>query len=256
MVAKLIKVLLGISFPKHYSNENESLKLIDKIVLSYVTKGRQRLVKPNQKALVIFDVFKGQIVDKVLSRYKDSNIEVVFVPANMTGLLQPLDLTVNGYAKKYCKSKFNQWYISEITKQMDGGKSVEEIDVKLHLDRLKPLHAEWLVELYNQMKTKGKNIIMSGWKSAGIPVAIRTGSANLESLDPFSDIDPLISEVTHEKNINTAEINEEERETFFNPAFDFYENESDSDEDTYTPEDDHRNVFDIFDVMKNTVSIS
>ena len=63
------------------------------------------------------------------------------------------------------------------------------------------------------MATKeGKNIIMSGWKSAGIPQAIRTGSANLESLDPFSDIDPLISEVTHENNINIAKTNEEERE--------------------------------------------
>ena len=48
-----------------------------------------------------------QITDKALSQYKDSNIEVVFVSANMTGLLQPLDLTVNGYAKKYYKSKFN-----------------------------------------------------------------------------------------------------------------------------------------------------
>ena len=114
---------------------------------------------------------------------------------------------------------------------MDDGKSVEEIDVKLQLHRLKPLHAEWLVELYNQMKTKEGKDIMSGWKSAGIPVAIRTGSANLESLDPFSDIDPLISEVTHENNINIAEINKEERVTFLNPAFDFYENESYSDED-------------------------
>ena len=118
---------------KHYRNEKESLKLINEIVLPYVTEERQRLIKPNQKALVIFDVFKGQITDKVLSQYRDSNTEVVFVPANMTGLLQPLDLTVNGYAKKYCKSKFNHWYISEITKQMDDGKSVEEIDVKLQL---------------------------------------------------------------------------------------------------------------------------
>ena len=117
--------------PKHYSNEKESLKLVDKIVLPYVTEEWQRLVKLNQKVLVIFDVLKGQITDKVLSRYKDSNIEAVFVPVNMTSLLQPLDLTVNGYAKKYCKSKFNHWYISEITKQMDDGKSIEEIDVKL-----------------------------------------------------------------------------------------------------------------------------
>ena len=53
---------------------------------------------------------------------------------------------------------------------------------------------------------------MSGWKSAWIPQAIRTGFANLESLDPFSDIEPLISEVRHENNINIAETNEEERE--------------------------------------------
>ena len=144
---------------------------------------------------MIFDVFKGQITDKVLHQYKDSNIEVVFVPANMTGLLQPLDLTNNGYAKKYCKSKFNHWCISEITKQMDDGKSVEEIDAKLQLTSLKPLHAEWLAELHNKMTTKEGKDIMSGWKSAGIPQAIRTDSANLESLDPFSDIDPLISEV-------------------------------------------------------------
>ena len=123
---------------KHYRNEKESLKLINEIVLPYVTEERQRLIKPNQKALVIFDVFKGQITDKVLSRYKDSNIEVFFVPANMTGLLQPLDLTVNGYAKKYCKSKFNHWYISEITKQMDDGKFVGEINFKLQLTSLNP----------------------------------------------------------------------------------------------------------------------
>ena len=77
--------------------------------------------------------------------------------------------------------------------------------------------------------------------------AIRTGSANLERLDPFSDIDPLLLEVTHENNINRVEINDEEREVFINPARDYYpESDSDSDDDAYAPEDDHRNVFDIF----------
>ena len=102
---------------------------------------------------------------------------------------------------------------------MDGGKSVVEIDDKLQLTRLRSLHAEWLAELCNQMTTKeGKDIIMSSWKSAGISQAIRTGSANLVSLDPFIDIDPFISEVTHENNVNIAKINDEEREVFVNPA--------------------------------------
>ena len=136
--------------------------------------------------------------------------------------------------------------MSEITKKMDDGKSVEEVDVKLQLTRLKPLHAEWLTELYNHMTTQeGKDIIMSGWKSAGILQAIRTGSANLERLDPFSNIDPLLSVV--ENNINRAEINGEEREAFINPARDYYpESDSDSDDDVYASEDYHRNVFDIF----------
>ena len=36
-------------------------------------------------------------------------------------------------------------------KQLDDGKLIEEIDVKLQLTTLKPLHADWLVELYNEM---------------------------------------------------------------------------------------------------------
>ena len=79
-----------------------------------------------------------------------------------------------------------------------------------------------------------------------MPQAIRTSSVSLETLDLFSNIEPLISEVTHENNINIAEINEAESEAFVNPGFDFYENESDSDEDIYAPEYDHRNVFNIF----------
>ena len=88
---------------------------------------RERLNRPTQKALVIFDVFRGQITDKVLDHFKENNIATVFVPANMTGQFQPLDLTANGYAKKYCKKKLNEWYIEQITKQLDSRKPIDEI---------------------------------------------------------------------------------------------------------------------------------
>ena len=45
-------------------------------------------------------------------------------------------------------------------KQLDSGKNAEKIKVKLLLSKLKPLHASWLIELYNHFtSTAGKEII-------------------------------------------------------------------------------------------------
>ena len=50
---------------KHYSNEAKSIKLIEEITLPYVMEERKMLSKLDQAALVIFDVFRGQITDEV-----------------------------------------------------------------------------------------------------------------------------------------------------------------------------------------------
>ena len=58
---------------KHYSNEAESIKLTEEIILSYVKEERKRLSKPDQAALVISEVFRGQITDDVLNLFKKNN---------------------------------------------------------------------------------------------------------------------------------------------------------------------------------------
>ena len=86
--------------PKHFSDTEESLKYLKEIIVSCVQKQRELLKYPtNQEALVVMDVFTGQMTKDVLDSYKDANICIVNVPANMTKFFQPLDLTVNGYAK-------------------------------------------------------------------------------------------------------------------------------------------------------------
>ena len=162
-------------------NETETLSLIDTVIKPYVDLKRKELkLQPTQKALLIWDVFKGQKTDKVLSKLASLNIEVVSVPANMTHFFQPLDLTVNGEAKRFMKDQFTMWYSAEIQKQMEATGNDDNIEVDLRLSVLKPLHATWLVSLYNHL--------MKGWEKAGV-AGVARGETSLPSEDPFKDID-------------------------------------------------------------------
>ena len=95
--------------PKHFSNTEESLKYLDEVIIPYVLKERSESKLLNdQKAVMIMDVFTGQMTPQVIQHYAESNILIVNVPRNMTKYYQPLDLTVNGYSKRFLKNKFNE----------------------------------------------------------------------------------------------------------------------------------------------------
>ena len=66
--------------PKHFSNAIESIKLINEIIISYVQSRRKELGKPKQVALVVMNVFQGQITDNVISLLRDNNIHYMLVP--------------------------------------------------------------------------------------------------------------------------------------------------------------------------------
>ena len=107
---------------------------------------------------------------------------------------QPLDLTVNRYAKHYFKNEFNEWYLQQASSQLACGINLEDIEVNLKLSLIKPIHAAWVVDFCNHMTTaNGVETITSGWKAAGILDAVELGSSVLPSIDPFDDIDPLLS---------------------------------------------------------------
>ena len=91
----------------HFSNINESIKFLKEIITPYVVKQRELLkYQVDQEALVIMDVFTGQMTAEVLNAYEEANILIINVPPNMTKYYQPLDLSVNGYAKRFLKSEF------------------------------------------------------------------------------------------------------------------------------------------------------
>ena len=62
--------------PKHWSNEQETLKLIDEVINPYVVRKRVELkLAETQKALVVWDVFKGQMTEAVKEKLSSYNIE-------------------------------------------------------------------------------------------------------------------------------------------------------------------------------------
>ena len=185
----------GVTFPtgfcvtqnsKHWSNEQETLKLIDNIINPYVIDKRADLHLPEtQKALIVWDVFKGQMTQRVKDRLTSLNLELVPVPANMTHFFQPLDLTVNGSAKKFVRNQFTEYYSGAVKEQLDSGKQLDDIDVDFRLSTVKPLHAEWLISMYNYFTTrKGAEIIVKGWKKSGI-AGLLDGTTILPPEDPF-----------------------------------------------------------------------
>ena len=113
----------------------------------------------------------------------------------MTKYYRVLDLAVNKYLKAFTRKKFNEWYAKEINCQFDAAIYLEEVDVKLRLSVMKPVHAHWMVELHNHMTIgEGKKSTESGWRAADIQDAVKLGLKNLPTVDPFSGIDPMLDD--------------------------------------------------------------
>ena len=103
-------------------------------------KEREKLVDPGQAALLILDVFRGQMTSEVTNLLRN-NIFFVTVPNNMTHLFQPPVLTVNGYCKSFMKRKFAEWFAQQFDKQVTLGKRVKDIEMKFHPTEIKPIYA-------------------------------------------------------------------------------------------------------------------
>ena len=171
------------------------MKLINEIIVPYLTKKKNELHLPqDHPSLLIMDVFRGQMTEEVLEKLKCNNIFLVRVPANMSHIFQPLDLTVNGHFKQYMKKNLSTWYSEQISLALENGEKLENINISFKITVLKPLHAKWLVEFYNHITSGEKReIITRGFERAGMTHALELGSSKLPELDPFAEFSTLAS---------------------------------------------------------------
>ena len=171
--------------PNHWSNKEKSKQLLDSIIFPYLKKKHDLGLPGDQKLLLIYGLFTGQITENIKEYIEENDCAIVYEPNKMTYYFQPLDLTVNTVAKHFFKDKFKLWYANEVKKQLDKGTEVYKIDIPLKLSILKPIHGCWPLGLYDHLQNN-KEIIINGFKSVGITEAV---TQELPDEDPFADLD-------------------------------------------------------------------
>ena len=151
--------------PNHWSNYDTMKDYIVQLLVPYITKKREELKLPcDYRALVIYDKFKGQCTPVILELLEQNNIDIVFVAANCTSWLQPLDVSVNKAVKNFMRDEFQRWYAEQIQQQVHNNIKTA---VDLRLSIVKPFSAKWFVQLNDYLKAH-PDIIKNGSKGAGI----------------------------------------------------------------------------------------
>ena len=170
----------------HWSNEDIVMEYLKKIIFPYIKSKRQALKLPeNAKALLIFDVFKGQTTSAVNDLLKKNDIIAIHVPNNRTNLFQPLDISVNKSAKCFIAHKQQDWYAEKVLQQLNRGAATHDVKVDVKLSIMKPLHAKQIIEMYHHLK-RFKQIVISGFRKAHITEAVSEAISQLSYVKTYS----------------------------------------------------------------------
>ena len=120
--------------------------------------------------------------------FVENYFKIVIIPHNLTNKFQPLDISVSKAAKPFISDKYNFWLTNEVPQQFRAGKTAGNVKVCLKLSVIKPLHAKWIVDLYNTLKDD-KEMTITGFRSAGITEAIENSKYMVEkNANPFEEV--------------------------------------------------------------------
>ena len=156
----------------HWSNEDIGMEYLKEIIFPYIKSKCKALKLPeNTKMWLIFDVFKEQATSAVNDLQKKNDIIAIYVRNNQTNLFQPLDISVNKSAKCFIAEKYQDWYAKKVLQQLNRGVAAHNVKVDVKLSIMRPLHAQWITEMYHHLK-RSKQIEFSGFRKVHITEAV------------------------------------------------------------------------------------
>ena len=160
-----------------------------------------------------------QTTVKVQTKLEEENVHVVYLPPNVTDLLQPLDVSINKPAKSFLKRKFEEWYAEEIFKQLRKRTGFYFEPVNLSLPVMKELCSKWILEMFEYISANPQ-MIVKGFVRAGISKAL---DEEPSSADSASDMDNVASEQDLSESSSEDDTDSDESNS---PDADLEENEN------------------------------
>ena len=86
------------------------------------------------------------------------------------------------------KKEFITYYSDAVKQQLESGTKLQYVEVDIHFFVLKPLHSQWLVNMYDFFSTERERLVISkGWKKAEIS-GLLDGTTVLPPEDPLEYI--------------------------------------------------------------------
>ena len=70
-----------------------------------------------------------------------------------------------------------KWYADRVSEQLKRGVAPGDVKVSMKLSDLKPLHARWIVEMFDYLKQQNESIV-NGFDKAGITEAVKSAIVN------------------------------------------------------------------------------
>jgi hypothetical protein len=141
-----------------------------------------------QKALMILYFFSAQLEEHFRQLMISKNLIYVYVPANCTSKLQPMDLSVQKCVKECMRNSFADHYAELVAKSLE---TKTELNVDLGMTTVKPLSAKWLVSAIDYLKAR-PYIVYNGFKAAEIAECLQfdlqTDATATSTCDSDSDL--------------------------------------------------------------------
>lgn len=171
------KGMIANDFSKtHWTDFSSFQRLMTSIHTKMVARMKElNLDVSQQKYIIILDVYSVHRSEETLSWWRASSMGkqglLIYVPANYTGQLQPLDISFNNPFKAVLRREMMLWFSTVIQNQFDAGVCASAITLKseLQLQNLKEPFCDALAKaLAYFVGQKGVGHIVRGFKEAGI----------------------------------------------------------------------------------------